>query len=66
MTIKKAQVIQVFLCEQCAAVHIGFWRDGRMFAEAIPSDIAAFAADLKEKMDESTRRQRLTPSSGTH
>lgn len=59
---KMAQSIGVFLCEQCASVHIGFWRNGKMYAEAIPDNIEAVAAELNAAIEESRRRQRGLPA----
>jgi hypothetical protein len=54
-----AHSIDFFLCEDCAAVHIGMWRNGRMFAEAIPLDIEAVAAALAKAIaDSRTRKQK--------
>jgi hypothetical protein len=47
MKVKMAQTIQVYLCDECASVHIGMFRGGKLFAEAIPFDPKAFAADLQ-------------------
>ena len=55
---KKAQSIQFFLCDTCAAVHIGLWRNGQMFAEAIPADIDAVATELQAAIDDSRRRRK--------
>ncbi len=55
--IKRADQIHIFLCDHCAAVHIGFIRNGRMFAEAIPIDVDQVAADLKKSIAESRERQ---------
>lgn len=52
MKIKRAQSISCFICPDCTAVHIGFFRDGKMFAEAIPNDIDAVAADFTDKIKE--------------
>lgn len=62
---KMAQSIGFFLCPDCASVHIGFWRDGKMFAEAIPNDITAVAEDLDRTILESIER-RMSVSSATH
>ena len=60
---KMAQSINFFLCEHCASVHIGFWRNGRMFAEAIPDDIEGVAAALTETIAESRRLRSPAPAS---
>jgi hypothetical protein len=57
MKVIRAEKIEVFLCDQCAAVHIGLWRDGTMFAEAIPFDPKTFAGALAEAIAESEARQ---------
>lgn len=54
---KMAQRISFYLCDHCAAVHIAFWRNGKVFAEAIPDDIGAVAEDLDETIVESVERQ---------
>ena len=54
---KLADGIEVFLCEHCSAVHIGMWRGGKMFAEAIPDQPEAFLAELQEKIALSQREQ---------
>lgn len=61
---KMAQKISIFLCEHCAAVHIGMWRDGKMFAEAIPADIATLSLELQAAIVESN--QRRGKSTDTH
>lgn len=53
MKVKKAEGLCFFLCENCAAVHIGFWRGGKMFAEAIPDDIDGVAVALNKAIAES-------------
>lgn len=55
---RMAETLTVFLCDHCAAVHIGFWRKGEMFAEAIPDDIEAVARRLEEAVEESRQRRR--------
>ena len=60
-----AQQISFFLCDHCAAVHIGMYRNGRMFAEAIPEDIEAVAADLRATIAAS-RERRAAPSPAQH
>lgn len=55
--VKKAQTIRVFLCDHCAAVHIGLYRNGQMFAEAIPHEIEELAADLASAIAESKARR---------
>lgn len=57
---KIAQSINFFLCEHCSAVHIGMWRNGRMFAEAIPDDPDSVAAALIEAIAESRLRKDVT------
>lgn len=66
MKTKMAQSISFFLCEHCASVHIGLWRNGKMFAEAIPTDIDGVAADLNTVIEESHRRQRGAPGHKPH
>lgn len=55
--VKMAQRLSFYLCEHCASVHIAFWRNGEIFAEAIPDDIAAVAEDLDRAIVESVERQ---------
>ncbi|TDR34707.1 hypothetical protein [Aquamicrobium defluvii] len=62
---KMAQQISFYLCDHCAAVHIAFHRNGKIFAEAIPDDIAAVAEDLDRAIVESVER-RLGPSPAAH
>jgi hypothetical protein len=57
MTVKRAEQIEIFLCDHCAAVHIGLFCDGEMFAEAIPTDPIPLLENLAEMIDESDRRQ---------
>lgn len=57
MKVKMAQTIQVYLCDECASVHIGMFRGGKLFAEAIPFDPKAFAADLQIAIAESDALQ---------
>lgn len=56
MKSKMAHMMAVFLCDHCSAVHVGMWRNGEMFAEAIPMDPDAFAADLLATIAESKAR----------
>jgi glutaredoxin len=60
-----AHTIQAFTCPHCAAVHIGMFRNGKMFAEAIPVEIEGFAKSLAEKIAESRERQ-AAPSPASH
>lgn len=60
MKVKMAQSISIFLCEHCASVHIGFYRNGHLFAEAIPSDIDTLAQELAAQIAESKARQGIT------
>lgn len=55
--VKKAEQLQIFLCEHCASVHIGLWRGGQMFAEAIPDDPGEVLNELRLAIDESQQRQ---------
>lgn len=55
--IKFADQIEVSLCDDCAAVNIELWRDGRVFAVAVPVDPSEFARDLAEAIALSTARQ---------
>lgn len=66
MKTKRAETLSFFLCENCSAVHIGMWRNGQMFAEAIPYDADAVLADLQATIAESRARQGITnaPSIG--
>jgi hypothetical protein len=64
--VKMAQRIGLFLCEHCASVHIGFWRNGQMFAEATPNDIEAVAADLVATIAESRALQGVPTSESKH
>ncbi|RUV17885.1 MULTISPECIES: hypothetical protein [unclassified Mesorhizobium] len=60
MKVKRAETIAFFLCDECSAVHIGLWRNGQMFAEAIPLDPDAVVADLQATIAESKARQGIT------
>ena len=62
---KMAQQISFYLCDHCAAVHIAFWRNGKVYAEAIPDDIGAVAEDLDKAIVESVER-RLGASPAKH
>jgi hypothetical protein len=53
----KAQAIGFFLCPDCNSVHIGFWRNGVMFAEAIPGDIDAVNAEFQKAIADSKAAQ---------
>ncbi|MHB2265005.1 hypothetical protein [Aliihoeflea sp. PC F10.4] len=66
MKIKMAHGINVFMCDKCAAVHIGLWRNGKMFAEAIPFDPKVFAQDLNEAIAESEALQSGQPTGSKH
>lgn len=57
MKVKRAETMAFFLCEDCASVHIGLWRNGQMFAEAIPYDAEAVLSDLQATIAESKARQ---------
>lgn len=57
MKVKMAQNIEIYLCEHCASVHIGLFREGKLFAEAIPIDATEVLNDLKEAIAESSLRQ---------
>lgn len=57
--VTKAQQVGFFLCEKCSSVHIGMWRNGEMFAEAIPDDIIAVAMALNETIIASAARKSL-------
>lgn len=61
MKIKMAHSINVFLCDTCSAVHIGMWRNGKLFAEAIPFDPKTFASDFNEAIAESEAMQAAIP-----
>jgi len=60
MKVKRAETMAFFLCDNCSAVHIGMWRNGQMFAEAIPYDPDAVLADLQTTIAESKARQGIT------
>lgn len=62
MKVKMVQSMSFFLCENCSAVHIGLWRNGQMFAEAIPMDPDAVVAELQAAIAESKARQGITSS----
>ena len=62
---KLAQKISFYLCDHCAAVHIAFYRNGKIFAEAIPEDISAVAEELDRAIVESVER-RIFPSPAAH
>ncbi|MEO3386052.1 hypothetical protein [Mesorhizobium sp. CAU 1741] len=66
MKVKMAESINVFLCDHCAAVHIGMWRNGKMFAEAIPNDAEAVARDLLRTIAESKTLQAASPVGRKH
>lgn len=66
MKIKMADRIQVFLCDEYSAVHIGMFRKGKLFAEAIPFDVKAFAHDLNEAIAESEAHQAGQPIGSKH
>lgn len=55
--VKMAQHMEIYLCEHCAAVHIGFFRDGKLFAEAIPNYPELMLVELQQAIAESQRRQ---------
>lgn len=59
-----AQQLKIYLCEHCAAVHIGFFRNGEMFAEAIPNDADEVLHEMMIAVAES--RQRQTPAGSRH
>lgn len=54
---KMADSINIFMCKHCSAVHIGMWRNGKMFAEAIPMQPDALVTDLVEAVEYSRRLQ---------
>ncbi|MGX9145875.1 hypothetical protein [Mesorhizobium sp. 128a] len=67
MKVKMAQSIAIYLCENCASVHIGFYRNGQLFAEAIPNDIETLASELAAQIAESKARQGIRSTPGiTH
>lgn len=66
MKSQMAQSISIFLCEHCASVHISFERNGRMYAEAIPDDIEALAAELNKTITESRARKLGAPPHSRH
>lgn len=66
MKIRMAEQITVFLCEHCDAVHIAMWRNGKIFAQAIPMDAAAVAGDLNAAIAESLARQAGLPTGRKH
>lgn len=52
--VKMAQRISVSNCECCGGVHVELWRDGKIFAVAIPSTLetaVSLAADLNNAVD---------------
>lgn len=66
MNPKMAHTIQVFLCDECSAVHIGMFRNGKLIAEAIPFDPKAFARDLNAAISESDAMQADASSGSKH
>jgi len=65
MAVKMVESISIFLCENCSSVHIGLWRHGRMFAEAIPVDIDTLVDELNAAVAESKARQGITNTPST-
>lgn len=65
MAIKRAEEIRIFLCEHCASVHIGLFRGGKLFAEAIPNDPEEVLGEMRLAVVESKVRQ-ASPSAGCH
>jgi hypothetical protein len=61
---RMAQTLQIYLCEHCAAVHIGMFRNGKLFAEAIPNDPDSVLRDLQEAIAESRARQGASDTTG--
>jgi hypothetical protein len=57
ITVKRAHHIEIYLCEHCASVHIGLFRDGELFAEAIPNEPALVLDDLTKAVAKSAQRQ---------
>lgn len=66
MKVRMAETIQVYLCEDCASVHIGMFRKGELFAEAIPFDANALARELLAAIAESEARQSDGTGGRTH
>lgn len=56
MNVTMAQQIRVYLCEHCASVHIGLFRNGELFAEAIPNDAEEVLAEMVAAVVESKER----------
>lgn len=63
MTVKMAHSIGFFLCEHCSSVHIGMWRNGEMFAEAIPDNPEMVVAEMQAAIAESNERRGIAPKS---
>lgn len=63
---KMAQAISVYLCEHCASIHIGMYRGGELFAEAIPDNPGELLNEMRLALAESQLRQGKPVSSGCH
>lgn len=63
MKVKMAQEIRFYLCDECASVHIGLFRNGQLYAEAIPVNPDMVLEDLRLTIAES--RLRNAPTSGS-
>ncbi|MDB5522810.1 MAG: hypothetical protein JWM58_573 [Rhizobium sp.] len=55
--VKMAEQIEFYLCDHCAAVHIGFYRQGKLFAEAIPDDPGLMLKEMTDAITKSKQRQ---------
>lgn len=53
MKVKMAQQMQFYLCGDCSAVHVAFYRNGKIFAEAIPNNPEEMLAELAACIEES-------------
>ncbi len=64
MKIKMAEHIEIYLCDHCASVHIGLYRNGQLFAEAIPNHAEIVLEELTAAVAESQKRQRAAAGKG--
>jgi len=65
MAVKRAEEISIFLCEHCASVHIGLFRNGKLFAEAIPNEPEEILDEMRLAIVASKVRK-ASPSKGCH
>lgn len=64
MKVTMAQQIRIYLCEHCSSVHIGFFRNGELFAEAIPNDAELVLDEMVAAVIVS--RERAAPKGHRH